>query len=42
MSFLSLIERDLREPTPDVKVRIAHGVGAEVADLFPLEKVPAA
>ena len=41
VSFLSLVERGERSPTPAVKVRIAHGVGAEVAELFPLEEVPA-
>ena len=39
ISHLSLIERGLREPGPAVKVRIAQGVGASVAELFPLEPV---
>lgn len=33
--YLSLIERQLREPSPAMKVRIARGVGAPVAELFP-------
>jgi len=33
--YLSLIERNLREPSPAMKVRIARGVGASVAELFP-------
>jgi hypothetical protein len=33
--YLSLIERHLRESSPAVKVRIARGVGATVAELFP-------
>jgi transcriptional regulator with XRE-family HTH domain len=33
--YLSLIERDLRQPSPAMKVRIARGVGASVAELFP-------
>jgi transcriptional regulator with XRE-family HTH domain len=35
ISHLSLIERGLREPHPQLKVRIARGVGASVAELFP-------
>ena len=35
VSYLSLIERGRREPTPEVKVRIARGVGAKVAEVFP-------
>jgi transcriptional regulator with XRE-family HTH domain len=35
-SYLSLVERDLREPPPATKVQIAHGVGAKVAELFPV------
>lgn len=34
-AYLSLIERDLREPSPANKVRIARGLGASVAELFP-------
>lgn len=37
-SYLSLIERDLREPPPATKVHIARGVGAKVAELFPLDE----
>ncbi len=36
VSHLSLIERGLREPPPQLKVQIARGVGAKVADIFPL------
>ncbi len=35
VSHLSLIERGLREPPPRLKVRIARGVGATVAEVFP-------
>lgn len=38
--MLSLIERGLRHPSPSTKVRIARGLGATVADLFPPEPVP--
>jgi transcriptional regulator with XRE-family HTH domain len=38
IGHLSLIERGVREPPPATKVAIAHGVGANVADLFPLER----
>jgi transcriptional regulator with XRE-family HTH domain len=34
-AYLSLIERHLREPSPTNKVRIARGLGASVAELFP-------
>lgn len=34
-AYLSLIERHMREPSPAMKVRIARGVGATVAELFP-------
>lgn len=34
-AYLSLVERNLREPSPAMKVRIARGVGASVAQLFP-------
>jgi transcriptional regulator with XRE-family HTH domain len=34
-AYLSLIERHLREPSPASKVRIARGLGASVAELFP-------
>ncbi len=34
-AYLSLIERHLREPSPANKVRIARGLGASVAALFP-------
>jgi transcriptional regulator with XRE-family HTH domain len=37
ISYLSLVERGLREPAPTTKVQIARGVGAKVAELFPLE-----
>ena len=33
--YLSLVERHLREPSPAMKVQIARGVGATVAELFP-------
>jgi transcriptional regulator with XRE-family HTH domain len=33
-AYLSLIERHLREPSPAMKVQIARGVGATVAELF--------
>jgi transcriptional regulator with XRE-family HTH domain len=35
VSYLSLIERGLRNPPPQIKVRIARASGAKVADLFP-------
>lgn len=35
VGYLSQIERHQREPSPAVKVRIARGVGAKVAELFP-------
>jgi transcriptional regulator with XRE-family HTH domain len=35
VSYLSLIERGLREPAPRIKVQIARGVGAQVGVLFP-------
>jgi transcriptional regulator with XRE-family HTH domain len=35
VSYLSLIERGQRDPTPRVKVVIARGIGATVADVFP-------
>ena len=35
VSHLSLIERGLREPPPQLKVQIARGIGASVAELFP-------
>lgn len=44
VSYLSLIERGLRMPPPDLKVVIARGIGAAVADVFPppeREAVPA-
>jgi transcriptional regulator with XRE-family HTH domain len=34
-AYLSLVERHLREPSPAMKVRIARGLGASVAVLFP-------
>lgn len=34
-SYLSLVERGLREPPPPTKVQIARRLGATVADLFP-------
>jgi transcriptional regulator with XRE-family HTH domain len=37
-AYLSLIERNLREPAPAVKVQIARGVGASVAELFPVRE----
>jgi transcriptional regulator with XRE-family HTH domain len=37
-AYLSLVERHLREPTPAAKVRIARGVGAPVAELFPVQE----
>lgn len=37
-AYLSLIERHLREPSPAMKVRIARGVGAPVAELFPAQE----
>jgi len=33
-AYLSLIERNRREPSPAVKVRIARGVGVPLAELF--------
>jgi transcriptional regulator with XRE-family HTH domain len=33
--YLSLVERHLREPSPAMKVQIARGTGASVAELFP-------
>jgi len=36
--YLSLIERQLREPSPTMKVRIARGLGAPVAELFPVQE----
>lgn len=38
VAYLSLVERHLREPSPAVKVRIARGVGASVAELFPAQE----
>lgn len=35
VSHLSLIERGLREPSPQLKVQIARGIGASVAEVFP-------
>jgi transcriptional regulator with XRE-family HTH domain len=35
VSYLSLIERGLRNPPPHLKVHIARGIGAAVADVFP-------
>ena len=35
VSYLSLIERGLRNPPPQIKVRIARASGAKVAQLFP-------
>jgi len=35
ISYLSLIERGLRDPAPDIKVHIARGIGATVGDVFP-------
>lgn len=37
-AYLSLIERNLREPSPPMKVQIARGVGASVAELFPVRE----
>jgi transcriptional regulator with XRE-family HTH domain len=37
-AYLSLIERNLREPPPAMKVRIARGLGAPVAELFPMQE----
>jgi transcriptional regulator with XRE-family HTH domain len=36
ISAISLIERGLREPPPEMKVRIARGIGASVAEVFPV------
>jgi transcriptional regulator with XRE-family HTH domain len=38
VSYLSLIERGLRDPTPQVKIAIARRVGARVGELFPPER----
>lgn len=35
ISYLSLIERGLREPPPAAKVLIARRIGASVAEVFP-------
>jgi transcriptional regulator with XRE-family HTH domain len=35
VSYLSLVERGLRDPSPPTKVVIARGVGAAVVDIFP-------
>lgn len=37
VSYLSLVERGLREPPPTTKVQIARGLGAKLAELFPLD-----
>ncbi len=34
-AYLSRLERDKREPSPAMKVRIARALGASVAELFP-------
>jgi transcriptional regulator with XRE-family HTH domain len=36
VSYLSLAERGQREVAPATRVQIARGVGARVADLFPV------
>ena len=41
VSYLSLIERGLRNPPPQVKVHIARASGAKVGELFPAEQVGA-
>jgi transcriptional regulator with XRE-family HTH domain len=37
-SYLSRVERGLRDPTPPVKILVARSLGAPVADLFPVER----
>lgn len=37
-AYLSLLERDLRHPSPKAKVLIARRVGATVAELFPVDE----
>lgn len=39
-TYLSLIERGIREPPPATKVLIARRLGAAVGDLFPVSPVP--
>lgn len=39
VSYLSLIERGLRRPNAETKVKIARGMGAKVIDLFPAAEV---
>lgn len=40
-SYISEIERGLRNPTLDIIVRLAHGLGVHPAELLkPLPKVP--
>lgn len=34
-TYISGIERGTRNPTLDVLYKLAHGLGVEVADLFP-------
>jgi transcriptional regulator with XRE-family HTH domain len=41
-SYLSRVERGLREPPATTKVQIARRLGTTVADLFPAPKVAAA
>jgi transcriptional regulator with XRE-family HTH domain len=36
--YLSRVERNLREPSPTMKVRIARGLGVPVAELFPVQE----
>ena len=36
--YLSRVERNLREPSPTMKVRIARGLGVPVAELFPAQE----
>ena len=38
VSYLSLVERGLRQPAPDVKVQIARALGRKVGELFPLRR----
>jgi transcriptional regulator with XRE-family HTH domain len=36
--YLSRVERNLREPSATMKVRIARGLGVPVAELFPVQE----
>jgi transcriptional regulator with XRE-family HTH domain len=37
-SYLSRVERGLRDPSPDTKVQLARRLGAAVTELFPLRE----